>query len=121
MPLLPTLARTAATGVRAESNATGATSTEDERNGNREPGAWHSLDLLAWFDSGAGIRLHRKAGDSRITRADRGKRPGHGRNRSRMGGCRNANRYDRADHSSGRVRTARKEIVRQSDVAGDET
>ena len=44
MPLLPSVTRVAATGVRAECSATGTTGPQDERNGNREPGAGYSLD-----------------------------------------------------------------------------
>src|SRR2546423_2466159 len=85
MPLLPTVARAAATGVRAECSAASTTSPQDERNGDREPGARHSLDLLAWFDFGAGIRLYREERDSRFERANRRKRPGHGGKRFSVG------------------------------------
>jgi len=44
MPLLPTVACAAATGVRARSDDTGATSPQDERDGDREPRARDSLD-----------------------------------------------------------------------------
>src|SRR5256885_9345873 len=85
MPLLPTVARAAATGVRAECSAASTTSPQDERNGNRELGARHSLDLLAWFDFGAGVRLYREERDSRFERTNRRKRPSHGGKRSPLG------------------------------------